>query len=78
MIRGKKRTKRNFKERIARSSLVAQWVKNLAMSQQQLRWLLWHGFNPWPCCWPRSFHMLPAQPKKKKEQKGMATITIKA
>ena len=31
-----------------RSSLMAQQVKDLALSQQQLRSLLWHGFDPWP------------------------------
>ena len=34
------------------SSLVAQWVKNLALSLHQMGLLLWHGFNPWP----RNFH----------------------
>ena len=27
---------------------VAQWGKDLALSLQQLRWLLRCGFNPWP------------------------------
>ena len=31
-----------------RSSLVAQQVKGLALSLQQLRSLLWCGFDPWP------------------------------
>ena len=30
------------------SSLVAQWVKDLALSLQHFGSLLWHGFNPWP------------------------------
>ena len=30
------------------SSLMAQQVKDLALSLKQLRSLLWHGFNPWP------------------------------
>ena len=30
------------------SSLVAQWVKDLALSLQQFGSLLWHGFGPWP------------------------------
>ena len=37
-----------------RSSLVAQWVKDLALPLLWLRLLLWHGFDPWPgtpeCC----------------------------
>ena len=34
------------------SSLVAQWIKDLALSLQRLRLLLWHGFDPSPsiCC----------------------------
>ena len=37
------------------------------MSLQQLRLLLWHGFNPWP----RNFHRPPVRQirKKKKERK---------
>ena len=31
-----------------------QWVKNLALSRQQPRLLLWQRFNPWP----GNFHML--------------------
>ena len=42
------------------SSLVAQWVKDLVLSLQQLRSLLWCGFHPWP----RNFCMLWVQPKK--------------
>ena len=42
-----------------RSSLVAQWVKDLVLSLQQLGLLLWHRFDPWP----RNFCMLWAQPK---------------
>lgn len=30
------------------SSLVAQWVKDLALSLQWFGPLLWHGFNSWP------------------------------
>ena len=42
-----------------RSSLVAQWVKDLALS------LLRHGFGSWP--W--NFRVPQTQPKKKKERK---------
>ena len=44
-----------------RSSLVVQWVKDLVLLVQQLRSLLWLGFNPLP----RKFHMPWAQTKKK-------------
>ena len=37
-----------------RSSLVAQWVKDLALLLQWLGLLLWQGFS----LWPRNFHML--------------------
>ena len=41
-------------------SLVAQWVKGLALSLQRLWSLLWQGFDPWP----RNFHILWTGPKK--------------
>ena len=41
---------------------MAQWVKDPALSLQQLGSLLWHGFNPWP----ENFHMLRTWPKNKK------------
>ena len=34
--------------------VVAQWVKDPALSLQRLRLLLWYGFDPWP----RNFYML--------------------
>ena len=34
--------------RSERSSLVAQQVKDLALSLLQLGALLWYGFDPWP------------------------------
>ena len=40
-----------------------QWVKDLALSLQQLRSLLWGGFNPWL----GKFHMPQVQTKKKKK-----------
>ena len=43
------------------SSLVAQQVKDLALSLQRLGSLPWHGFSPWP----RNFHMAQEQPKQK-------------
>ena len=42
-----------------------QQVKDPALS---LLWsLLWHGFNPWS----ENFHMLWAQPKKKKKRENV-------
>ena len=49
-----------------RSSLVAQEVKEPALLLPQLRSPLWHRFDPWP----RNFHMLQAQLKKKKKMKN--------
>ena len=43
------------------SSLMAHWVRDLALSQLWLQLQLWQGFDPWP----RNFHMLWVQPKKK-------------
>ena len=43
-----------------RSSLVAQWVKDL-VSLQQLRSLLWRRSDPWP----RNLDVLQARPPKK-------------
>ena len=51
-----------------RSSLVVQWVKDLALSLQQLRLLLWCGFDPWPGnfymlqVWPKCFCLFKAAP----------------
>ena len=49
-----------------RSSLVAQQVKDPALSLLQLRWLLWCGFDPWP----RFFCMPWVWPKRKKNIVG--------
>ena len=49
-----------FLKNILRHSLVAQKVKDLVVSLQQLRSLLWYGFNPWP----GNFHMPQVWPKK--------------
>lgn len=49
----------SFKIRVFRSSLVAEWIKDPVLSLQQLRWLLWHGFDPSlgnfhrPWAWPK-------------------------
>ena len=45
------------------SSLVAQWVKDLALSPLWLRSLLQHRFGPWP----GNFCMPQVQPKGKKK-----------
>ena len=48
-------------------------VVDLALSLQQLRLLLWHGFNPWPGI----FHMPWRWPKKrKKKRKILFIITL--
>ena len=39
-----------------------QWVKDPVLSLQQLRSVLWRGFDPWP----QNFSMTLEQPKKKK------------
>ena len=49
------------------NSLVAQQVKDPALSLLQLRLLLWHRFNPWS----RKFHMQPRKKKEKKERSNM-------
>ena len=41
-----------------------QWVKDPALSLQQLRLLLWLGFKPWP----GNFHMPWEHPKQKKQK----------
>ena len=49
---------------------MAQWVKDLALSLQQLGSLLWHMLD----LWPRNFHMPQVQPKKKKKKKKKKSI----
>ena len=49
---------------IFQSSLVAQWVKDLALSLLWLRSLLWHRLDPWP----REFPHAVGAVKKKKER----------
>ena len=49
----------------SRNSLAAQKVKDLVLSLQWLRSLLWHGFNPWP----RSFCM-PQERSEEEEAKN--------
>ena len=46
-------------------SLVAQWVKDLVLSLQQLELLLWHGFN----AWPQNCHMPHARGTAKQTKK---------
>ena len=52
-------------KKVLRSSLVVEGVEDLALSLQQLRSLLWRGFDPWP----GNIHMLQLWPKKKKHLK---------
>ena len=42
---------------------MTQQVKDPVLSLQQLRSLLWHGFDPWP----GNVHMPQLQPEKKKK-----------
>ena len=51
---------------------MARWVKDLALSLQRPRWLLWHRFDPWA----RNFHVLPVQPKKKRIQGQEFTLWL--
>ena len=53
------------------NSLVAKWVKELALSLLGFRSLLWHRFNPWP----RNFHMPQVQPKNKKLKRKKCRVT---
>ena len=56
----------------SQSSLVAQWVKDPALSLQRLKPLLWHRFNSWP----RKFHMLKIRQGKKKKKKKKKTVFL--
>lgn len=53
-----------------RNSPVAQWDKNLALSLQRLRLLLWHGFGPWH----RDFHMLSVWPNPRLPSSPQTTL----
>ena len=53
------------KKILIRTSLVAQWIKDLILSLQWLGLLLWLMFE----CQTRNFHMSWTQPKKKKKKK---------
>ena len=53
------------------SSLVAQQVKDLVLSLQWPRLLLWCGFHPWP----RDFHMPEAQLKTNKSNELFVHVT---
>ena len=53
----------NWLKQKAWSSLVAQWIKDLVVSLQQLGSLLQCSFDPWP----GNFHMPWAQPPKIKK-----------
>ena len=52
------------------SSLVGQWVKDLALSLQRLGSLLCPGLNPWS----RNFHRLWMWPKRKKRRRHLLVI----
>ena len=48
---------------------MAQWLKDITLSLQWLRLLLWHEFHPWP----GNFHMLWAWSKKREEKKSLSS-----
>ena len=52
---------RHYSIKKYRSPLLAQWVKDQALSLLWLRSVLWHWFDPWP-----RNHMLRVWPKRKK------------
>ena len=52
------------------SSLVAQQVKDSALSLLWLRLLQWHRFDPWP----QNFHVPWARPRGKKKKKKRREI----
>ena len=56
---------------ITGSSLVAQEVKDLALSQLWSRFQPWHGLHPLS----RNFHILRVRQKRQKEKKGRKDIT---
>ena len=49
------------------------WVKDPSLSLQQLRSLLWLGFDPWP----GNFHMPQEQQKKKKKKRIRGRVSNK-
>ena len=49
---------------------MAEQVKDLALSLQQLRWLLWREFKP---C-PGNVQVLKIGPKKKKKKKNFQLL----
>ena len=51
---------------------MAQWVKDLALSPQQLGSLLWQGFD----LWPRNFHMPHAQSKREKDAHPSSVFSL--
>ena len=61
---------RNFKNKKTGSSLVVQWVKDLALSLQKLGLLLWHRFDSLP----RNFRHNQIKKKKQKKEKKKKTI----
>ena len=67
-------TKKQANKKQARSSLVAQWVKDLALSLQRPGLLLWLWFNPWS----RNSHAAGRVKKKKKKGKKKTTTTKQA
>ena len=53
------------------SSLMAQWVKHLALSLLRLWLQWWHGFHPWP----GNVHMPQVRPKKPNQPTNQPKIS---
>ena len=64
---------RDIKKKNSQSSLVAQWVKDLALSLLWLGSLLWHRFHPWT----GKFSMLWAQPEKENTRHILSMSVLK-
>ena len=58
------------------SSLVAQQVKDLALSVQHLGSLLWNGFDPWPGNFHMSWMWPPPKKKKTESKRSSALLSM--
>ena len=64
----------NYQNRHPWSSLVVQYVKDLALSLQWLGTLLWRGFDPWP----GNFRILRAWPKPNQTTNKKISVLVQA
>ena len=67
-----KKKKKKIKKLLGWSSAVAQRVKDLALSLQWLRSLLWCAFDPWP----RNFCMPCVQSRQTKGKKKSLVVIL--